>query len=110
MTHLFGERMGYDVYPKIGQNGRVRIVWNIDDLREFLEDRAKYLRDNIDAGNKYDSLVLIISCHGIPGYLMTSDYRKYSKLAVQRTFAFDARLRTIPRFILYDCCSGDQSR
>merc|ERR1712232_623314 len=66
--------------------------------------------DNIESGKQYDCLVSIISCHGIPDYLLTSDHRKYSKLAIQRTFSFWPELREIPRFILYDCCSGHQSR
>merc|ERR1712228_1153672 len=53
---------------------------------------------------------LIISSHGIPDYIVTSDYKLYSRLAVQRTFSFYANIRTIPRLILFDCCSGNESK
>merc|ERR1712228_940423 len=53
---------------------------------------------------------LIISSHGIPDYIVTSDYKLYSRLAIQRTSSFYAILRTIPRLILFDCCSGKQSK
>jgi len=58
----------------------------------------------------YDGLILIISCHGVPGYLCMSDYQLYSKLAIHRTFSFFANCRTIPRFVLFDCCSGSNSK
>merc|ERR1712130_335890 len=50
----------------------------------------------------FDGLILIISSHGIPDYIVTSDYKLYSRLAIQRTFSFYPILRTIPRFILFD--------
>jgi len=34
----------------------------------------------------------------------------YSRLAIQRTFSFHAISRTIPRFILFDCCAGKESK
>merc|ERR1712129_202777 len=34
----------------------------------------------------------------------------YSKLAILRTFAYYAVLREIPRFVLFDCCSGGSAR
>merc|ERR1712176_35377 len=84
MTQLFQERLGYDVYPKLDNKGRVDVWWNEKKFQQFIEGKAEYL--------------------------LTSDHRKYSKLAVQRTFSFWPELREIPRFILYDCCSGHQGR
>merc|ERR1712190_563553 len=110
MTDLFKNRLHYDVYPetdsKEDEDGQVLIKWTEAQLKAFLEDRAKFLCDNINAGKRYDSLVVIISCHGIPQYLMMSNYKKYSKIAVHRTFSYYAELRNIPRLILFDCCAG----
>merc|ERR1712228_781227 len=109
MTDLFQTKLGYDVYPKIEANEPC-IKWKQNDMKTFLESSATFLSENIRSGAMYDSLICIISCHGIPDYLLTSDYKMYSKLAVQRTLSFFAVLREIPRFILFDCCQGVDSR
>merc|ERR1712228_35166 len=109
MTDLFQTKLGYDVYPKIEENEPC-IKWKQNDMKTFLESSATFLSENIRSGAMYDSLICIISCHGIPDYLLTSDYKMYSKLAVQRTLSFFAVLREIPRFILFDCCQGGDKR
>merc|ERR1712228_930852 len=109
MTDLFQTKLGYDVYPKIEANEPC-IKWKQNDIKHFLESSATFLSENIRSGAMYDSLICIISCHGIPDYLLTSDYKMYSKLAVQRTLSFFAVLREIPRFILFDCCQGGDKR
>jgi len=76
----------------------------------FLEARARFLVKNIKSGRHYDSLVLVVSCHGLPGYIATSDYKKYCKVAIHRTFSYHAVLRTIPRIVLFDCCQGIDTR
>merc|ERR1712228_601549 len=105
MKELFNEKLHYDVFPTSSQ-----VVWNEKDLKDFLESKAEYLSDNVGKGLFYDSLVVMISGHGIPRYVCTSDYRCYSKVAIHRTFSVHANLRNIPRFILYDCCQGINSR
>merc|ERR1712228_961046 len=98
---LFANRLQYEMYPKLVEN-EYKMVWNEQQLKAFFESKALYLSQNIDVGKKFDGLVLIISSHGIPDYIVTSDYKLYSKLAIQRTFALHAISRTIPRFILFD--------
>merc|ERR1712228_93521 len=109
MTDLFQTKLGYDVYPKIEANEPC-IKWKQNDMQTFLESNATFLSENIRSGAMYDSLICIISCHGIPDYLLSSDYKMYSKLAVQRTLSFFSVLREIPRFILFDCCQGGDKR
>ena len=107
MDDLFGNRLGYDIFPLPVQNGeRPKNKWTQKDLKDFLETKAKFLSANIGKGRCYDGLILIVSCHGISGYLCTSDYKIYSKVAVHRTFSMFSNLREIPRFILFDCCQG----
>merc|ERR1712228_133913 len=106
---LFGNRLQYEMYPKLIEN-EYKMIWNEKQLKAFFESNALYLSQNIDVGKKFDALILIISSHGIPDYIVTSDYKLYSRLAIQRTFSFYANIRTIPRFILFDCCSGNDSK
>merc|ERR1712228_796324 len=106
---VFAHRLQYEMYPKLVEN-EYKMVWNEQQLKAFFESKALYLSQNIDVCKKFDGLVLIISSHGIPDYIVTSDYKLYSKLAIQRTFSFYPILRTIPRFILFDCCSGNESK
>merc|ERR1711933_693953 len=87
----------------------IQTTWNEQSLKSFLEEKARFLSENIGRGRCYDGLILVISCHGISGFLCTSDYRLYSKFAIHRTFSMFAILREIPRFILYDCCQGADS-
>merc|ERR1712228_535059 len=106
---LFAHRLQYEMFPKLVEN-EYKMIWNEQQLKAFLEEKALYLSQNIDVGKKFDGLILIISSHGIPDYIVTSDYKLYSRLAIQRTFSFHAISRTIPRFILFDCCSGNESK
>merc|ERR1712228_479619 len=98
---LFAHRLQYEMYPKLNEN-EYKMIWNEQQLKMFLEEKAWDLSQNIDSGKKYDGLILVISSHGIPDYIVTSDYKLYSKLAIQRTFSFYPILRIIPRFILFD--------
>merc|ERR1712228_1082655 len=110
MMELFGHRLNYDIFPIIQNGDEPKIFWPESELKDFLEERAVYLSNNVGKGLFYDSLVVIISGHGIPRYVCTSDYRCYSKVAIHRTFSVHANLRNIPRFILYDCCQGNNSK
>merc|ERR1712228_363604 len=110
MMELFGHRLNYDIFPIIQNGDEPKIFWPESELKDFLEERAVYLSNNVGKGLFYDSLVVIVSGHGVPRYICTSDYRLYSKLAIHRTFSFHANLRDIPRFVLYDCCQGGNSK
>merc|ERR1712130_353064 len=98
---LFGRRLQYDIYPKLNEN-EYKMIWNEKELKVFFEENALHLSQNIDSGKKFDGLILIISSHGIPDYIVSSDYKLYSRLAIQRTFSFYPILRTIPRLIIFD--------
>merc|ERR1712129_682550 len=106
MTELMRDRLNYCVYPCVNSS----IRWTQERIQTFIEERAHFLSDNIGKGMMFDSLILIISCHGLAQHIITSDLKKYSKLAILRTFAYYAVLREIPRFVLFDCCSGDNAR
>merc|ERR1712190_591971 len=106
MTELMRDRLNYCVYPCVNSS----IRWTQERIQTFIEERAHFLSDNIGKGMMFDSLILIISCHGLAQHIITSDLKKYSKLAILRTFAYYAVLREIPRFVLFDCCSGGSTR
>merc|ERR1712232_370523 len=111
MVTLFGDDgFGYDIYPKYDLAANIQTTWTEQQMKDFLEDRALFLSNNIGKGKRYDSLILIVSAHGIPQYVMTSDGKKFSKVAIHRTFSYFANLRTIPRMILFDCCAGGHTR
>lgn len=56
-------------------------------LIEFPTQKARELEANlgnndVQSINKYDELLVIISCHRLEGYILTSDYEKISKVAI----------------------------
>ena len=112
------ESLKYDVYPKIYFKQTIdnyKAWWPQQQLMEFLLKQAEELERNlkqyeISDNNRYDSLLVIISCHGIKGYIATSDYKKISKTAIHRIFSKKALSRKIPRLFLFDCCSGNDER
>merc|ERR1712129_330821 len=106
MTELMRDLLNYCVYPCVNSS----IRWTQEGIQTFIEERAHFLSDNIGKGMMFDSLILIISCHGLAQHIITSDLKKYSNLAILRTFAYYAVLREIPRFVLFDCCSGGSSK
>eukprot|EP01084_Bolivina_argentea_P319784 554690_1 len=111
MSHLFHKQLNYDVFPASVNSKYPKIEWTKQELTQFLKDRAKYLENNISSGKMYDGLVVIVSCHGLASHLCTSDYKKYPKIDVHRAFSVKyPNIRTIPRFVLYDCCSGEYQK
>merc|ERR1711920_586676 len=109
MHMLFGDRLNYDVWPKM-MDGDIPIVrWTEETLKQFFEKAARYLSINIGRGKCFDGLICIISCHGIPRFICTSDYKLYSKVAIHRTLSQYVNLRGIPRLFLFDCCQGANS-
>ena len=117
---LFGnnqdeESLNYDIYPTIyiGQNiNNYKAWWEETELKQFLQKQADELESNLKSDDKkYDSLLVFISCHGIKGYIITSDYKKIEKEAIHRIFSANKpSSRKIPRIFLFDCCSGDADR
>eukprot|EP01084_Bolivina_argentea_P076461 138579_1 len=109
MIKLFHDELNFDIYPEeyldcIKNGYDPKQCWTEEQLKNFLEDRAKYLSDNID---KYDGLIVVISSHGVAGNVCTSDYKTFSKIAIHRIFtASYPNTRLIPRLFIIDCCSG----
>ena len=107
MMELFGDELNFDVFPAPNQ----QYEWTQNDLKCFLEEKAEYLDNNIVSGRCYDGLVVIVSSHGVPYKVCTSDYKTFSKVAIHRMFSLGRQhSRTIPRFFLFDCCSGGNQR
>ena len=68
----------------------------------MLQKQANELEYNLSnehvQENKYDGLMVIISCHGIKGYIVSSNYKKISKEAIHRIFSGKKPMsREIPR-------------
>ena len=64
----------------------------------------KILEDNID---RYDGLCVIISCHGIKDFIVTSDRKIIEKSAIHRLFSARRPLiRNKPRLFIFNCCDG----
>merc|ERR1712087_942875 len=109
MHLLFGDRLNYAVWPKIKDGQHPVVYWTEENLKKFFEKAARHLSNNIVRGKYFDGLVCIISCHGIPRFICTSDYKLYSKVAIHRTLSQYVNLRGIPRLFLFDCCQGANS-
>ena len=100
--------MNYEIYPKYDVNSYIKTRWTLSELKKLFDDRAHELQRNIDV---YDGLFVIISCHGIHDYIITSDCKRFQKSAIHRIFsAHYPGVRGIPRLFLFDCCSGNNER
>eukprot|EP01084_Bolivina_argentea_P038928 71954_1 len=83
MVHLFKNELNYDIYPKslvidVENKNEPKQYWTEKELKHFLTDRGKYLELNIDNNKKYDALFVLVSCHGLGGYICTSDKKLFS--------------------------------
>ena len=120
---LFYNKLNYTVHPNYSKCNvnNYKAYWTQDEFMQFLRKIADDLERNVVQYDKhgtithneegYDGLVMLISCHGIQDYIITSDYKKISKEAIHRTFsAKKPSCRKIPRIFIFDCCSGDQDR
>ena len=117
---LFGkDKLKYDIHPSKYYEENVdnyKAYWDEDELIDFLKAKSDKLESNLythmnDKKNQYDGLMVIISCHGLKGCILTSDYQKIDKAAIHRIFSAKKPLsRKIPRIFLFDCCSGSGER
>ena len=118
--NLFGiVGLKYEIFPEVYYEQDVdsyKAYWREDEILELLKGKAEDLEKNLDQNeegspDRYDGLLVMISCHGIERYIVTSDYQKISKTAIHRIFSADKPLnRKIPRIFLFDCCSGSGER
>eukprot|EP01084_Bolivina_argentea_P307411 531352_1 len=96
--------------------------WTQNDMISFLKKCAQTAVDNIDTLNEnqqnankqvngFDSILLVISGHGLKNNVITADYQAINKTAIHRLFSINyPSLREIPRIVLFDCCDGEQER
>ena len=120
VINLFGTKnLNYDIQPKLylSQNeSTYKAYWTEPELVNFLQEASNQLEENLTqeeltSKNRYQGLIVIISCHGLGGYILTSDYKKINKAAIHRIFSVKKPLsRKIPRIFLFDCCSGTNER
>eukprot|EP01083_Nonionella_stella_P228042 808502_1 len=103
VNHLFGDQLNYQVFSNESQ-----LKWNLKEFMQFLTEKADLLESGI--GTVYDGLVVILSCHGITDYIVTSDYKAVKKSTVHRLFsAHKPKNRQIPRLFIFDCCDGGEA-
>ena len=114
MVKLFGETLNYEIYPKYDIMDHIKQRWTQTEIMDLLKKQANDLEDNVfeydkndNINNGYDGLIVIISCHGIKNYIISSDYYKIDKTALHRQFSFNhPKSRNIPRLFVFDCCDG----
>ena len=76
----------------------------MSELLNFLDAKAHDLQSNLD---KYDGLVVIIIARGFNNYVVTSDNKLISKIAISRIFTAEwLSNRKIPRVFLFDTTRG----
>eukprot|EP01084_Bolivina_argentea_P099202 178327_1 len=105
LLRLFRDTLHYqdNIFPDYNQTANIKTNWNKNEIINFLEERASYLNEN---QSKFDALVVIISCHGIEDFIITSDCEKINKDTIHEIFSFYPTLRNIPRIFIHDCCDG----
>ena len=107
MSTFFGVTLNYEMIPKYDTDKQIKTRWTKKEIIQLLKKNAKYLDESVK-NNKHDSLIVIISCHGIQDHIVTSDYKKINKDTIHRIFSVDyPSLRNIPGIFMYDCCDGD---
>lgn len=113
---LFCKTLKHKMYPEYNMDGIIKQYWQLMELKQFLDKRAKELDANLNKykeghSQRYDGLVVIISCHGIKDYILTSDCKKFEKAAIHRIFSAQRpEVRKIPRMFIFDCCAGSAER
>eukprot|EP01083_Nonionella_stella_P313884 1128558_1 len=107
LHRLFGpNRLNYTIYPKyMNVTGSLKVHWTQTEIVQLLNEKATYLDSHLD---EFDGLIVVISGHGMKGFICTSDCKMIEKLAIHRLFSLlHLRLRHIPRVFLFDCCDGE---
>eukprot|EP01083_Nonionella_stella_P318491 1164435_1 len=103
---LFGPKyLNYTICPTYNLNQTLKLHWTLEEIILFMNEKAVFLENNLD---QFDGLIVVISGHGMKGYICTSDCKMIEKLAIHRIFSQPhLPLREIPRVFLYDCCDGE---
>lgn len=103
--------LNYEVYPNGTKFHFNKTHWTEEQLIGLLEDKAKYVSEQIEQGVNIDGMVIAISGHGMHSAICTSDYQLIDKVAIHRIFSAKyPNLRGIPRLFIFDCCEGSNER
>ena len=119
VVELFRFRLNYDVFPEYDINKYIKQRWNKKEIDDLLEKQAQIFEDNVveyakngkpiesDRSKCYDGLIVMISCHGIQGQIVSSDYKTINRQDIHRRFSEKGpKCRKVPRIFIFDCCSG----
>eukprot|EP01083_Nonionella_stella_P080430 221072_1 len=81
------------------------MYWTETEIVDLLNGKAKQLNDETD---RFDALIVAVSCHGMDNNICTSDYKLIDKVYIHRVFSAHypaiIAIRDIPRIFLFDCC------
>eukprot|EP01084_Bolivina_argentea_P316133 547911_1 len=103
--------LNWTIYP-----AEDKFEWTQNEIITFIQQRAKEASDNVMNRNisnseKYDSIFVIISGHGLKSGIISSDMQLISKTAIHRLFSTNFYvLRELPRIFVFDCCAGTQQK
>ena len=108
LVNLFEYSLNYTMSPKYDIiNIDINTYWTRKEIIKLLKQKAKELSHCVEY-KVFDGLIVVISCHGIRGHIVTSDYKMINKDTIHRIFTVDfPSLRHIPGIFIYDCCDGD---
>ena len=105
IARLFQDVLGYRLHPGFVSTQNVQTHWTRAQLLTFLVQKSEEFNQKRD---KYDSLVVIFSCHGVQNHIITSDNKIIEKQAIHRIFSFHyPHSRNKPRLFLFDTCEYD---
>eukprot|EP01084_Bolivina_argentea_P246495 412518_1 len=101
---VFGpDNLDYAVFPTYDNIEIPKIHWTQNEMITFLKKKAR----EFDESDEFDSLIVVISSHGMSNAICTSDYKLIDKVAIHRLFSvnyYNSRLK--PRIFMFDCCDG----
>eukprot|EP01084_Bolivina_argentea_P140841 247537_1 len=98
------ENLNYTVFTKYDNEQNVKLHWTEEEIVNFLREHAANMNANI---RQFDSLIVVVSCHGMNNFICTSDIKLIEKIAMHRLFSTNyPKIRKIPRIFIWDCCSG----
>eukprot|EP01084_Bolivina_argentea_P259599 438073_1 len=111
IASMFKEGLNYTLCPDYNQQKGIKQYWTKQEIIDLLKEQSLNLVNN---QNVYDSLVVMMSAHGIDDCILSSDYKKIPKHDIHRLFTASneeaVQNRNIPRIYIFDSCDGDQDR
>eukprot|EP01084_Bolivina_argentea_P065278 118988_1 len=117
MSLLFNDKLNYETYPTYKQYPKLH--WTKNELIDYLKKFANIFAKNVisisndnasNNNNGYDSLILVVSGHGIDNHIITSDYQLIHQDVFHRMFSsYYPCSREVPRIAIFDSCQGDET-